>query len=515
NPIKILGNEYNLTHQFEVGKLEDPWVEEYGTIFKLAGCFGEEFLFVSDPKALQHILHGSSYHYPKTKELRNLARRMFGRSMAWAEGETHQRHRKALNPAFSASQLKTFLSLFQQSTERFSDKWQSEFFSSSPSSGTSFEWKQIDIYRWLPRITLDIIGESAFDYKFGALDAASDASITEDKKDDLGSTVRHLFDDSAAISKWSMFLRAFKPDSLIILTREDRRFNAWLEASKSAAKDILDKKSRESAREGDRDILSVLVRSNQLTDSRKRLGDEEVLSQMTTIILGGNETTASTMTWMLYELARHPEDQRRVREEILELRRRKRAAGQDEELNSNDYDSMEFFNAVIKETLRVYPIIVAFSRYTDRDDVIPLDEPVVSANGEKLKEVPVGKGQRVHIDIAGYNKLKSVWGSDTHLWNPERFLNIKKGTTLGVYANLLTFSAGVRACIGWRFALLEMQAILAGLLEKYEFTILEPEMEIYRAQAVFMVPMARGKEMEGPQMPLGVRRVAEVRRKVD
>ncbi|THU89712.1 cytochrome P450, partial [Dendrothele bispora CBS 962.96] len=485
-------NEYNLTHQFEVGKLEDPWIEEYGTIFKLAGCFGEEFLFVSDPKALQHILHGSSYHYPKTKELRNLARRMFGRSMAWAEGETHQRHRKALNPAFSSSQLKTFLSLFQQSTERFSDKWQSEFFSSSLSSGTSFEWKQIDIYRWLPRITLDIIGESAFDYKFGALDAA----INVDLFFQSHFTPRVQHDLST--------LTQFNPDSLIILTREDRRFNAWLEASKSAAKEILKKKSRESSREGDKDILSVLVRSNQLTDPHKRLDDEEVLSQMTTIILGGHETTASTMTWMLYELARHPEDQRRVREEILELRRRKRAAGQDKELNSNDYDSMEFFNAVIKETLRIYPIIVAFSRYTDRDDVIPLDEPVVSANGGKLKEVPVGKGQRVHIDIAGYNKLQSVWGSDTHLWNPERFLDIKKGTTLGVYANLLTFSAGVRSCIGWRFALLEMQAILAGLLEKYEFTILDPEMEIYRAQAIFMVPMARGKDMEGPQMPLGV-----------
>ncbi|THU75383.1 cytochrome P450, partial [Dendrothele bispora CBS 962.96] len=176
------------------------------------------------------------------------------------------------------------------------------------------------------------------------------------------------------------------------------------------------------------------------TDPHKCLDDNEVLSQMATIILAGHETTASTMTWMLYELARHPEDQRRVREEIQDLRKRKREARQDEEFNSNDYDSMKFFNVVIKETLRLYPIVITLFRYTDRDDVIPLEEPVVSASGEKLKEIPVGKGQRVHINIMGYNKSKSIWGPDAHMWNPERFLNVKKGSTLGVYANLLTFS---------------------------------------------------------------------------
>ncbi|THU75634.1 cytochrome P450, partial [Dendrothele bispora CBS 962.96] len=439
---------------------------EYGTIFKFAGCFGEEFLNVSDPKALQYILHASSYHYPKPDDVRNAIRRIFGTAIIWAEGETHQRHRKALNPAFSASQLKTFLPLFQRSTERLSDKWQSEFFS-SPSSDTSSEWKQINIHRWLPRITLDIIGKSAFDYKFGALDATSDANINgDDDIDDLGSILRHLFDDSTAISKWSMFLRALRRNLRWDPTSQNP-FNSWLEASKATARDILNKKSQESTQEGDKDILSVLVRSNSLTDPHKCLDDNEVLSQMATIILAGHETTASTMNWMLYELARHPEDQRRVREEIQDLRKRKREARQDEEFNSNDYDSMKFFNVVIKETLRLYPIVITLFRYTDRDDVIPLEEPVVSASGEKLKEIPVGKGQRVHINIMGYNKSKSIWGPDAHMWNPERFLNVKKGSTLGVYANLLTFSAGVRSCIGWRFALLEMQAILAGLLEKY------------------------------------------------
>ncbi|KAK7439362.1 hypothetical protein VKT23_017586 [Stygiomarasmius scandens] len=511
SPSWLFGNEYDTNHQFEVGKLENPWFNEYGSAFRFTGCFGEEFLNIADPKALQHILHASSYHYPKTRDVRNATRRIFGRAIVWAEGETHQRHRKALNPAFSASQLKTFLSLFQRSTSRLADKWQTELFAQSKDS------KVINISRWLPRVTLDVIGESAFDYKFGALEE-------EDNK--LASILRHLFDDSTAISKQSMFLRAvrrmlpwdptfhnpFQPDKPVILTREDKRFNSWLEASKDAARDILKKKvesGNSGVEEGDKDILSVLVRSNQLSDPGKRLDDEEVLSQMATIILAGHETTASTTTWILYELARHPEHQKKVREEIEAVRRAKQDAGESEEFNPNDYDSMPFFSATIKEALRLYPIVITLFRAADKDDVIPLELPIISASGEKLTEIPVGEGQRIHINIPNYNRLKSVWGSDADTWNPERFLDIKKGTTLGVYANLLTFSAGVRACIGWRFALLEMQAILAGLLSNYEFTI-DPEIEVFRAQIGLMQPMVRGKEMEGPQMPLGVRPVARV-----
>ncbi|KAK7439325.1 hypothetical protein VKT23_017549 [Stygiomarasmius scandens] len=87
---------------------------------------------------------------------------------------------------------------------------------------------------------------------------------------------------------------------------------------------------------------------------------------------------------------------------------------------------------------------------------------------------------------------------------------MQKGTTLGVYANLMSFSAGVRACIGWRFALLEMQAILAGLVSAFEFSI-DPKLEIFKAQIGLLTPMVRGEEALGSQMPLKVRPRASVR----
>ncbi|THV07077.1 PAH-inducible cytochrome P450 monooxygenase PC-PAH 1 [Dendrothele bispora CBS 962.96] len=475
----LVGNEYDLVHQIEVGKLETPWFREYGTLLRYSGCYGEDVLLIADALALQHIFHASSYHYPKSNDVRSNSRRLFGRGLVSAEGETHARHRKALNPAFSASQLKSFLSLFQQETQKV-----------RPLHGTTAkdngDMPTVDVAKWISRLTLDIIGRSSFDYDFQAVEEAE--------------------------SKLAKALKDFFP---IVLTKMDKLQNDWLEASNKAALQILDKRANSDSGEKDadsKDILSILVRSNNLSDPKKRLDDDEVLAQMSTMILAGHETTGSTSIWLFYELAKRPEYQERIWNEIEEVRRKKEERGENREENftPNEYDSMPFFNAIIKEVLRFHPIAISLFRNPDRDDVIPLQEPIMSLTGEKLTEVPVKKGQRIHIHIPTYNRLKCVWGEDAEKFNPERFLlDEKRGTMLGMYANLMTFSAGVRGCIGWRFALLELQAILEGLVSNFEFSV-DPSLEVIRAQAGAMQPLLRGKEKEGFQMPLRIKKRARV-----
>ncbi|KAK7439308.1 hypothetical protein VKT23_017532 [Stygiomarasmius scandens] len=504
------GNEFDIVHQLEVNKLQDPWFREYGSVFRYTGCFGENILCVADPKTLQHIFHTSGYHYPKTNDFRNDIRRLFGKGIVWAEGSTHQRHRKVLNPAFSASQLRTFLSVFQKSTQRLVIKWQDQY----PLLDQNKEKGQvIDVTKWISRLTLDVIGETSFDYDFQALDG---------EYNHLSKVMQELFQGNIERSKMALLFRAlrrnftvdptlhnpFNPKKPLILTSEDQQHDNWLKVSQDTAKEILRKKAEsgnQGIEDGSKDILSILVRSNAREDPKKRLDDEEVLSQMSTMILAGHETTASTTVWLLYELAKHPEQQRRILEEIREVRRRKMDASENEQFTPNDYDSMSFFNASIKEVLRLYPIAIDLFRSPDRDDVIPLSEPIISTSGHRLTEVPIQKGQRLHIDIYTYNRLKSVWGEDADTWNPERFLDEKKAAvSLGVFANLMTFSAGVRACIGWRFALLELEAILEGLICAFEFS-LDPSLKILKAQAGVLAPLVIGREREGLQMPLTVK----------
>ncbi|KAL0954104.1 hypothetical protein HGRIS_005250 [Hohenbuehelia grisea] len=428
-PSVLLGNQRELRYQAEVGDLEFAWVREYGPTFKMGGCWGTDILATADPKALQYIMHTAGYHFPKNAMVAQSSANIMGWGIASVQGEVHQRHRKVMNPAFTAQQLRTFLPLFQRSANRLTQKWKDEI-----QIGT----KVFNVSRWLARLTLDAIGDAAFDYRFGAL---------EDEGNVLSKCFENLFSDSVLYpSDWDTLFRAlwaYIPAPILALTeylptREYKRFRHFKKLSQGIAKELIKEKESALAESTSRDVMSVLVRSNQSEDTVRKLNEEEVLSQMATLMLAGHETTASTTTWLLYELSRHPEDQTKIREEILALRKR---TGR-KEFTIADMEALEFTNACLKETLRLYPIVATLFRCSDRDDVIPLSTPVTNEKGETVSQVIVPKGQEIHIEIAPYNRLPSVWGEDADKWNPKRFLDDSmkdKQTSLGVLANLMTF----------------------------------------------------------------------------
>ncbi|KAE9411099.1 cytochrome P450 [Gymnopus androsaceus JB14] len=498
----LTGNDYEIIHQEEVNVIENKWFNEYGTAFRTSTCYGEDALMVADPRALQYVLHTSGYRFPKSIDSQQITKMMFGRGILWAEGEVHNRQRKALNPAFSATQLRQFLSLFQRSTARLANKWKEEQLVSSV----------VNVSQWLPKITLDVIGESAFDYKFGALDGHAN---------ELGEIFKHMFYILTPQCRFPSLppntdytlpsLPAVLPTPLANFlcrfpTKEETRFREFSDASKKVAKSVF-RTATEAANgqedsKGSKDVLSVLLRSNLTEDPKKALDEDEGSTR--TIMLAGHETTASTTTWLLFELAKSPKDQQRVYAEIRDVRAR---IGVEAELAVSDYDSMPFFNAVIKEALRLHPIVPTLARQAASDDSIPLDFPIITESGEEISQIPVSKGQRIVLSIAMYNRLTQVWGDDANEWKPERFIiDSKKKTALGVYANLMSFSAGVRACIGWRFAIMELQAILFGLLEKFEFSPPPGGLDdIQRVPAGIMIPMKKNNWQEGVQMPLHVK----------
>ncbi|KAF5371679.1 hypothetical protein D9758_003487 [Tetrapyrgos nigripes] len=498
SPSFLLGNNYEIENQEDGTLVEDKWFKEYGTAFRYTGSLGLEMLMVADVKALQYILHTSGYRFPKSRDSRELALRFLGKGIIWAEGQVHQRQRKAMNPAFSASQLKQFLNLFQVSVDK-ANKW-GQMLQDKKGGDT------LDVAQWLPRATLDVIGESAFDFKFDALD---------NKSSELSDAMRHATDDSRDPSQLLILFRTWRrrlalPDFFLELidslpiTKEDFRFEHFLKTSKKVGKELLESKGEDAAARDEKDILSVLVRSNRAEDIKKRMNEDEVLSQIATLILAGHETTAYTMCWILYELAMRPEQQEKIVGELAEIRLRNPAGY----LTAQEYDSMPFFNAIIKEGLRLHPVVARLNRVAGQDDVIPLAESVKSTSGDYMSHIPVKKGQNITIDIFRYNRLTSVWGEDASEWNPSRFLNrdLKDQLSLGVYSNVVTFSGGVRACIGWRFAVMEMQALLAGILQEFEFAV-PPSLDLVTCPTMNTAagPMLRDQKDKGIHLPLVVR----------
>ncbi|KAF9237603.1 cytochrome P450 [Melanogaster broomeanus] len=494
SPSLLLGHEKVVRHAEQIGDLEFQWVREYGPTWRTKQCYGADALWTADPRTLHYIFHASSYKFSRTVISDEVARLLTGQGILTTSPHDHQRHKKIMTPAFSVAHLRTFLPVFLRSASRLSQKWK-DLLQADPSSNL------FDVNKMLARMTLDIIGEVAFDHQFGALD---------NKEHELVKAFDNVFSDSLLHPpSWDVLFKAawkYFPSSWLHLlrylpTKEYKRFSHYLETARRTGKALISDKASGTEKDG-KDILSVLVQSNLTEDARYRLSEQEMLSQIATLLVAGHDSTASSLTWTLYELSRHPEDQQRVRDEIREAKAKARAEARgDDDLIPSDYDAMAFTNAIIKESLRLHPVSPTLYRVADYDDVLPLSIPIETNHGKCIKEIPIAKGQTILVSICTYNRLKSVWGEDADTWNPTRFLdNSKERLTLGVFANL---SAGVRACIAWRFALLEMQAVLTELVEHLVFEFPEG-VDIIRLNAGNMVPMVRGKMEEGVQMPLRI-----------
>ncbi|KAG9315222.1 cytochrome P450 [Chiua virens] len=261
-----------------------------------------------------------------------------------------------------------------------------------------------------------------------------------------------------------------------------------------------------------KDIMSIMLKANMSSSDADRLTDEELLGQMkqvpksharptdtltlfSTVIFAGFETTTTAICRILWILASKPRVQARLRSEVRDAKRNYALVhditGPWEDI-SLPYDvlmELPYLDAIVRETLRVHPPTSLLSRTVRADTVLPLYRPIKSVSGEKLSAIAIPKGTTVIISILAANHNKDLWGEDASEWSPDRWLNAagkrvplnrhseaateggesnpysttEKNPEMeseikfpGVYANMMTFLGGGRACIGFKFAEMEI-----------------------------------------------------------
>ncbi|KAJ3874522.1 cytochrome P450 [Lentinula edodes] len=488
--------------QNQVGLTDFEWQENYGDVVRFKGSFGSEYLMISDPKALQRIFQTSGYRWRKTPQRREFSRLLAGKGLAWADGDVHKRQRKIMLPGFSAPEAKHLLPFFSSCAAALCSRWTDIL------SASSEQCQVFNVADWISRATLDAIGQAAFDYDFGA---------TNNQDTELSKVYQNLmiktFGTPSKTALLMLDLSRYIPLSVMeFLDNHNPRFSLIHRVNNLAdvtAKYLVDMKSGLLLEgKNKKDIMSLLVKANKEASQNPKLqlSEEELLAQMRVLLFAGHETSGTSLTFALFELVRNPELQTRLRKEIRNTERKIAERG-DVEVTAQDLESMPFLNAVVKETLRFHPVAVHLFRIAVEDDVLPLMKPIVATTGEILKEVVVPKGTRIVGSIPAYNRHEDVFGNDAFTFNPDRWLDpghVKNSVSLGVYANLATFSAGIRSCIGWRFAVLEMQAFLVELIKNFEFAATPALDGIRREPALLMTPTIEGELGKGSQMPLKV-----------
>ncbi|KAF8909014.1 cytochrome P450 [Gymnopilus junonius] len=534
-PSFFMGNLEEM-HNMENNDLIARWARTYGHTFVYRGFIGGCRLMTTDPVAVGHIL-GHAYDYPKPDFVRaSLADMTAGyHGLVTVEGDDHKRQRKILTPAFSSTHIKSLTSIFWDKATELRDIWLAQVDDATDSAhhnndvaGRDNSVTRTDVLLWLGRTTLDVIGLAGFDYAFNALkDDSNELAVAFST---IFSTARK-FRVMTILQAWFPFLRRFRRNNVTTTQAQATMRRIGLELideKRRAADGELEKtmKNKLSEVNGERvrgrDLLSILsgsfvlsltrytkrpaVRSNLSTDASQQMSIEEVLCQISTFLAAGHETTSSALSWCLYALA---QDCTGVQEKLRATLREVDDALTDAVVRCT------YLDWVVRESLRLHAPVTTTMRVCMRDrDEIPLQEGEVllDKNGNRRLSIPVKKWDIISVPIQAINKSNELWGDDASVFRPERWAAPPQEARAipGLYSNILTFLngnplGGNRACIGYKFALMEIKIFLYVLLKDITFSI-DPETIIEKRVNVVTRPFVKSEPHLGNQMPLNISR---------
>lgn len=175
------------------------------------------------------------------------------------------------------------------------------------------------------------------------------------------------------------------------------------------------------------------------------LSHKDIREEVDTFMFEGHDTTAAALNWSLFLLGSHPEVQKKVQKELDDT------FGQsDRPVTMDDMKKLRYLEAVVKEALRLFPSVPFFARTVTEDCNI---RGYAIPKGVNIIIVPFA----LHRDPEHFPEPEE--------FKPERFLP-ENASGRNPYA-YIPFSAGLRNCIGQRFALMEEKVVLAAILRNF------------------------------------------------
>jgi cytochrome P450 len=205
-------------------------------------------------------------------------------------------------------------------------------------------------------------------------------------------------------------------------------------------------RARRDAASGRDDLFAHLLRAKD-PETGRPMADEQLVDNLLTFLLAGHETTAKALTWALYLVARAPEWEARMADEVG------RVAG-DGPIGPEHIERLVDVTKVVKEAMRLYPPAPVLTRVAVED---------VELGGKRL-----AAGSLVVLPIFAIHRHRQQW-DDPDRFDPDRFAPEREAQ----YSRyqFMPFGAGPRICIGASFALIEATAMLATLVRAAHFEV--------------------------------------------
>jgi cytochrome P450 len=373
--------------------------------------------WITDPRLIEEVLVHKAGEVCKSAVEKQVLARSAGDGILTSDGHLWRWQRRTMAPLFRPADIQSYVPVMAQAGEEQLARWRE--------SGSG--WKAVD----------DAMTETTFVVIARTMLAGGEAAETESIK---RNTERFLSHVSWEIAYALMNVpRWFPHPGSLRMYRAARQ-------QRASVKSLIDRRRAEIAESGTEhhDLLARLLSARD-PESGDPMAEPQLINNLLTLLAAGHETTAKALTWTLYLLARTPEWQSIIREEVREV-----AGG--EPLTPNHLPRLVLTQQVLKESMRLYPPAPSISRVFTHP---------VTLNGETFQP-----GDMAIFPIFCIHRHRKLWDDpdrfDPMRFSPEREKNYPR-------TQYMPFGAGPRICIGNTFAMMEGTAILATLVRGAQF----------------------------------------------
>ncbi|XP_055914755.1 cytochrome P450 4d8-like [Eupeodes corollae] len=401
--------------------------------------FNRLIIAIGDPKVAEVLL--SSQTHIKKHHLYNLFRPWLGVGLLMSDGRKWFSRRKIITPTFHFQILERFVEIFEQQSDVLVKQLEKHC-----QTG-----KEFDVHPFIGLAALDIITETAMGTKINAQTDPTNEYTRAVNDITRIMSLRFLNVPIANETIFSIFCPRIKRRQVECIKTMHSFTIKVIEEHRKALQEVL------LVEENDNQVHNVGVETKkrmalldvllQSTCEGKPLTNEDIREEVDTFMFEGHDTTTSALSFALTQIARHPNVQQKLVEEICEILGKEKTPG----ISYKLLQELKYTECVIKETLRLYPPVPVIGRELLQD---------MSYDGGVL---PAGSEVLVGIWLMGHD---GDLFPDPEEFRPERHL--MEAAERASSFSFIPFSAGPRNCIGQKFAMLEMKCVIVKILREYE-----------------------------------------------
>ncbi len=373
-----------------------------------------DIYLVNHPDFIRPVLSQDYRHFSKRIVDYRVLKGSMGNGLVTSDGPHWVRQRGLIQPFFGNRRVNGFDERINALTSSLMDEWDGRV------GGEAFR-----VEREMSRLTLGIVGATLFGSDLDR-DAGEVADILERVN-------LYPLETRALLTLFSWIPTPHNLKWRRAVSRLDRIVYRLIEA-------------RRRRGVGDDDLLDCLIRAHD-EEGGEGIDERQVRDEVVTLMLAGHETSANALAWTLYLLGTHPDVEETLTETLT-------AALNGAPATAGDLPRLPYLKQVVQESMRIYPPVWGYSRRVEAEERF---------NGYLLPA-------NAYVTVVPYalHRHPEFW-PDPERFDPERF-RPNRGEGRHPYS-YLPFAAGPRTCIGAGMAMLEIQLVLAQILQRFKVHI--------------------------------------------